>query len=507
MIEALVLLIICLVVASLCLRGRAARRRELKKKKAKMRIAFLHPDLGLGGAERLVVDAAISAQELGHEVVVYTAYHDPKRAFKETADGTLQIVVVGSFLPARILGRGQVACAAVRGVYGAAVICGRAFLGYLGLGDGVDVAVVDQVPHGIPLLRLCLVPVVFYCHFPDKLLVQQQGGGPLYAALRAAYRRPFDLLEEFCIGAASSILVNSAFTARVFARSFRVLRTMNVRPAVLHPSVPATAPPLGWPVADPGSDHTLKLLSINRFEQKKNLGLAILALWRYYDADPTAPRVRLVFAGGFDSRLADNVACLAQLRAQAAASGLSADVEMCTNVSEADRSRLLGACAALVYTPESEHFGIVPLEAMEAGRPVIAVRSGGPCETVIHGQTGWLCEPTPEQFGSAYAQVVRLAGARAADSGASAGSNGNAEGSSGGAGATSDDVLAGSVGEGLRRMGQTARKHVEAHFSRAIFGQKLEAHLREAVAGRVFSSGAEAVARAAGQYGREEKFE
>lgn len=45
----------------------------------------------------------------------------------------------------------------------------------------------------------------------------------------------------------------------------------------------------------------------------------------------------------------------------------------------------------LLYTPDREHFGIVPLEAMYQQCPVIAVNSGGPKETILHGLTGYLC--------------------------------------------------------------------------------------------------------------------
>ena len=65
------------------------------------------------------------------------------------------------------------------------------------------------------------------------------------------------------------------------------------------------------------------------------------------------------------------------------------------------RAALLAACIALIYTPSHEHFGIVPLEAMAAGRPVIACNNGGPLESVLHNRTGFLCEPRPQSFAAA----------------------------------------------------------------------------------------------------------
>lgn len=44
-------------------------------------------------------------------------------------------------------------------------------------------------------------------------------------------------------------------------------------------------------------------------------------------------------------------------------------------------------CRALIF-PGVEDFGIVPLEAMSSGRPVIAYRAGGALETVVEGKTG-----------------------------------------------------------------------------------------------------------------------
>jgi glycosyltransferase involved in cell wall biosynthesis len=55
----------------------------------------------------------------------------------------------------------------------------------------------------------------------------------------------------------------------------------------------------------------------------------------------------------------------------------------------------------LLYTPDREHFGIVPIEAMNAGTPAICVASGGPLETILHGLSGFLCQQTAKDFGLA----------------------------------------------------------------------------------------------------------
>lgn len=65
-------------------------------------------------------------------------------------------------------------------------------------------------------------------------------------------------------------------------------------------------------------------------------------------------------------------------------------------VSDDEMERRLARCQALVF-PGVEDFGIVPLEAMASGRPVLAFARGGATETVLDGTTGLLFdEQTPE---------------------------------------------------------------------------------------------------------------
>lgn len=54
-------------------------------------VIFFHPDLGIGGAERLVVDAAVGLQNRGHKVTIFTSHCDPRHCFDEARDGKMHV--------------------------------------------------------------------------------------------------------------------------------------------------------------------------------------------------------------------------------------------------------------------------------------------------------------------------------------------------------------------------------------------------------------------------------
>ena len=74
------------------------------------------------------------------------------------------------------------------------------------------------------------------------------------------------------------------------------------------------------------------------------------------------------------------------------------NIEFTGPVSDQDLSEYYQQCRALIF-PQEEDFGIVPLESMASGRPVIAYRGGGALETVAEGKTGiFFDEPSPESL-------------------------------------------------------------------------------------------------------------
>jgi glycosyltransferase involved in cell wall biosynthesis len=67
-------------------------------------------------------------------------------------------------------------------------------------------------------------------------------------------------------------------------------------------------------------------------------------------------------------------------------------------VSEEEKHRLILGCRALIQT-QKEDFGIVPVEVMSLGKPVIAYGEGGALETVLENETGeFFAEQTAESL-------------------------------------------------------------------------------------------------------------
>lgn len=63
------------------------------------------------------------------------------------------------------------------------------------------------------------------------------------------------------------------------------------------------------------------------------------------------------------------------------------NIEFLGRLSDKEVAARMSECRALIF-PGEEDFGIVPLEAMSCGRPVIAYAAGGALETIVDGETG-----------------------------------------------------------------------------------------------------------------------
>lgn len=366
------------------------------------KIAFIHPDLGIGGAERLIVDAAVGLQNTGNDIIIYTSHCDKSHCFEEVSSGDLAVTVYGDFLPTKILQRFHILCSILRQLY---LVLRLIISGEV---RKYDYFIVDQLSFCVPLLKIfSTASVLFYCHFPDQLLSQRTG------FIKRIYRLPFDMVEEWSTALADRIVVNSKFTRLVVQGTFRRLDP-GLPLEVIYPCVDISQDTVDEKDASDfarfvGAPY---LVSINRFERKKNIALAVRAF------KASSFEGKLVVAGGWDERVSENVEYLQELQALCDSYGLKhrvfhntdaletsegLDVLFFVSVKSSLKNVMISRAQMLLYTPLYEHFGIVPVESMLLETPVLATNNGGPLETVVHytGKnadvaTGYNEEPQPK---------------------------------------------------------------------------------------------------------------
>lgn len=142
------------------------------------------------------------------------------------------------------------------------------------------------------------------------------------------------------------------------------------------------------------------LLAIGRIQPLKGLDILIRAL-----ADMTdRTGVRLLVIGG-DERAEPEIA---RLRATADEVGVADAVEFIGPVPHDDLATYYNAADLVVVPSFYESFGLVAVEAMASGVPVVASRVGGLASTVADGRTGylipWRC---PEPFAEKIELLLR----------------------------------------------------------------------------------------------------
>lgn len=147
-----------------------------------------------------------------------------------------------------------------------------------------------------------------------------------------------------------------------------------------------------------GSRH--RLLYVGRLVQRKGVGNVISAL-------PGLPDAELVIAGGPErGRLGEDPEArrLAELAEQL---GVADRVDLRGRVERERLPELFRSADAVVAVPWYEPFGIVPLEAMACGVPVVATAVGGMIDSVVDGRTGVHVPPRdPDRLAEAISSLL-----------------------------------------------------------------------------------------------------
>jgi glycosyltransferase involved in cell wall biosynthesis len=313
-----------------------------------MKIALVHDYLReFGGAERVL----IALHELFPDAPVYTAFVDQASLGKhwshfegwEIHETWLSKVpfIKKIFSPLRIL-------------------AGKAFTD-LDLSE-FDVVISSSNAYMAKAIKVPNGKHFCYCHTPPRSLygyttMSDWKKNPLTRWGGALINHYMRVADYYAAQGVDHFIANSQETARRIKKFYR-RDSVVINPPVAVPSKP--------PATKQARDY---YLYVNRLALAKHPELAVAVC-----SQLNVP-LKVVGTGPLAGGLHDSA---------------GPTIEFLGAVSDAELAHLYAGAKALLYPVEDEDFGIVPVEAMGYGVPVIAHNSGGPLETIVDGKTGVL---------------------------------------------------------------------------------------------------------------------
>ena len=151
---------------------------------------------------------------------------------------------------------------------------------------------------------------------------------------------------------------------------------------------------------EPATPGMRRIVVVSRLVERKGIGNVIAAL-------PAVPGAELVIAGGPPAASLRSDPEARRLRQLAQATGVADRVDLRGQVERREVPALLRSADVVVCVPWYEPFGIVPLEAMACGVPVVASAVGGMTDTVVDGRTGVHVPPRrPDLLGPVLAELL-----------------------------------------------------------------------------------------------------
>ena len=219
-----------------------------------------------------------------------------------------------------------------------------------------------------PNLWYCYTPVRAFYDLYDTFLGRQSSIVSLFFKLWVAIHKP---IYRRCAESVDRIIAISENTRK------RIESYLHQDSIIIHPPIDIY-------------NYTFKCfgdfwLSVNRLYPEKRLELQI-------EAFRQMPEEELIIVGGYAK--GDH----ASKYAEGIRHNLPENVELRGEITDKELSDLYAQCKGYITTALDEDFGMTPIEAMAAGKPVIAVEEGGYLESMVDGVTGMLVEADVESI-------------------------------------------------------------------------------------------------------------
>jgi glycosyltransferase involved in cell wall biosynthesis len=308
-----------------------------------LKVAILYPWLTyFGGACRVIISLSKH-----FNAKIYTGFYNPEKTYSEIED--LTVVEYKS-----IFKDGK-----MRNYEGAA----RSL--------GLDLDEFDVInPHLFPctLVSLKYRNTVWYCHTPMQAFYHHRHFFLRRYKLLYSHHVPLICLDQLAARRTSKIVCNSLVVKE------RIKKFYNKKAAVIYPGIDLKK------YSNRGFENFF--LCIGALDEYKRLNLAVDAFRHLKEYD-------LYVISGRDTTGGEKMWSYLKKNAPP-------NVQFLRNLEDHELIDLYSRCTAIIHPAYGEDFGLVPIEAMASGKPVIACRDGGGVtETVVNGKTGFLTKPNP----------------------------------------------------------------------------------------------------------------
>jgi glycosyltransferase involved in cell wall biosynthesis len=251
----------------------------------------------------------------------------------------------------------------------------------------------DQYSMSPFILKYITKPVVYYCQQPLrhdeailKKISKQQSNINKNSIKKFVYHyidNRFVSIDKKLANFAEYTLANSYFSRE------SILRTYGINSYVCYLGIDNN---LFRPINIPKEDF---VLSVGSYISMKGHDFIIKSLALI--PPKIRPKFILVSNNGDD----EWKECIEDL-----AKSLGVELEILTLINDEKLVELYNQAKLVLYSPHLEPFGLVPLEAMACGTPVVAVKEGGVRETIVHNKTGLLTEGDETLFSKSIEKLL-----------------------------------------------------------------------------------------------------
>jgi glycosyltransferase involved in cell wall biosynthesis len=342
-----------------------------------MKVALYYPWIYLpGGPERTILEILARSR---HSWTLFTNHYDREATFPALRDAEIvelgRVSVKRSFVP--------VAEAAFRIAFQKMPM------------DGFDAILISCDGLGdLTLLRNSTIPAACLCFTPLRAAFDPYYQENYLARAGGRFWREPVLRT----GAAGFRIISRHVWKRyrrVFAISSEVKRRILAGRLCPEEKIDILYPGIDSSRLVPSGVYEKNFLIPGRIMWTKNLELGIESFKLMLATRPDLSAFTLTIAGHVDQKSQPYFTALQTL------ASTCPNILFRTSLSDEELFGLCSSAYAVLYPPFNEDWGLIPLEAMSLEKPVIAVNRGGPCETVTHGETGYLVEPRPAAFAHA----------------------------------------------------------------------------------------------------------